>query len=1146
MSKGRFFHSSFTPSEADPETLEAMLVGRSRIARRLVERIRDSATSGEKHQDLLIGPRGIGKTHLLSLVRHRIKEDDSLHHKLAIAWLPEDPYESSYTDLLLEILRELADEYPSEDFDQRISTARSQHDPDLLETELEQTLMQWLSDRTLLILVENLQDLFSGIGESGQEKLRALIQNTGQITIVATSTSLFPAVARRNKMFFGFFRQTELLPLNVLEARELLVRLAQIEGDTGLEEQLRSPLGLARIRAMHLLAGGSPRVCTLFYEFLTCDSIDTLLVPFKQLVDKLMPYYQGLMHTLSPQQRRIMEAFCRAEGACSAPSLANELHIKSQTVSTQIRRLCELGYLSLVDKVARGTLFELREPLMRYTIQSKQDRGEYLKHIIEFLRLWYSPSELEERAEQAQDAQDKRYLVEAALRSNRDGDPIVKALRADFTTASASGDHEAALQALDGRLARNEKDLDALETKAQILAYRLKRPKEALPYQIRATEIDPSRPAAWVKLAALHFESKEIEEAVTAMRRAVVIKPKNPENLRLLAWYLLCGGKKIEAQEIYTQVVEAGNEPKMAEDWHQRGTDLSNAGRYLEALRAYLSAIELQPGISAFWDHTLGFLQHHFWRVDLCLKLSEVAIQLFPDNHDLRVLYAISLGVNMKLEEGLTVLDSIVAQDKYFEQNSLKFRLFKVRVLMFQGRSENAMSYLEDSVKPSSRYDSIRYESARASLYAALGNWKTFKAVTKDLLTGQPVLTHELWGSPLDAIEIMPRSTWRESASQWIKAFAECAQLPLLAAKISAHARILASGEMEMESAAAESWLEVFRTEAEPYVELQPAIRTLAFVLSYLKDPDPTRILALPKEERILVEPGLAESQADRPTEIDKQIESFIERLKIRAKRLREEQERKAYWDTPAPSGVNVLENLQIALEGSNKVTLAKTLLYGDWVDVQNDAVEMLLGKLVQDDETIRKVMARPGLAVVRVRQRTMICSALDLYQIDIREDGRYGAIDVLYADGKTVLLDGGSLPLHRLVADHTIRTDSAEERDEYLVLFCCTLRGEEGRFALLFPDDLQQFEEPMWDGNENAVAMQRTQEFDDGAMEYRALVQYSDHLFKANFRLPQPGNSNVEMFDEEPIKELNFVEEIFDGPIRWVWRKPKESYQSD
>ena len=92
MSKKHFFHSSFTPSDAQPKTLETMLVGRTEIAKRLVERICESATTAGKHQDLLIGPRGIGKMHLLSLVRQRVKAKNELQNKLAIAWLPEDPY----------------------------------------------------------------------------------------------------------------------------------------------------------------------------------------------------------------------------------------------------------------------------------------------------------------------------------------------------------------------------------------------------------------------------------------------------------------------------------------------------------------------------------------------------------------------------------------------------------------------------------------------------------------------------------------------------------------------------------------------------------------------------------------------------------------------------------------------------------------------------------------------------------------------------------------------------------------------------------------------------------------------------------------------------------------------------------------------
>ena len=113
------------------------------------------------------------------------------------------------------------------------------------------------------------------------------------------------------------------------------------------------------------------------------------------------------------------------------------------------------------------------------------------------------------------------------------------------------------------------------------------------------------------------------------------------------------------------------------------------------------------------------------------------------------------------------------------------------------------------------------------------------------------------------------------------------------------------------------------------------------------------------------------------------------------------------------------------------------------------------------------------------------------------------------------------------------------------MALFCGAIRGEESRFSPLFPNDLHQFDESIWDGDRNSLAMQRTQELDDRTTEYRALIQYSDHLFEANLRLSRPGMSTVEMLDDKPVTKLDFVEEIFDGPIRWVWRKPKQSNQS-
>ncbi|MDQ2688214.1 MAG: ArsR family transcriptional regulator, partial [Armatimonadota bacterium] len=65
------FLSRFTPSLMPAEALEAIFVQRERLARRTVELVRDSVLTEAKSHTLFVGPRGIGKTHLVSLIYHR-------------------------------------------------------------------------------------------------------------------------------------------------------------------------------------------------------------------------------------------------------------------------------------------------------------------------------------------------------------------------------------------------------------------------------------------------------------------------------------------------------------------------------------------------------------------------------------------------------------------------------------------------------------------------------------------------------------------------------------------------------------------------------------------------------------------------------------------------------------------------------------------------------------------------------------------------------------------------------------------------------------------------------------------------------------------------------------------------------------------
>lgn len=269
------FLSRFTPSLMPPETLEAIFVQRHELASDLVEAIRHSVLTQNKHFRLLIGMRGIGKTHMVTLVYHRISKMEDLRDKLVIAWLREEEWGvTSFLDLLLRIFRALKEEYPPE-YDVKLNQqVEALYKLSQEEAELQAALLlrKFIGKRTLLIIAENLDDLFDGLGDIGQKQLRAYIQNYSFITILATAQSLFDGVSRYEDPFYGFFYPYFLEDLKIDEAVNLLKQIAIFEGDDELEAFICTPKGNSRIRAVHHLAGGNPRVYVIFSQFLTRKS----------------------------------------------------------------------------------------------------------------------------------------------------------------------------------------------------------------------------------------------------------------------------------------------------------------------------------------------------------------------------------------------------------------------------------------------------------------------------------------------------------------------------------------------------------------------------------------------------------------------------------------------------------------------------------------------------------------------------------------------------------------------------------------------------------------------------------------------------------------------------------------------------------
>jgi hypothetical protein len=106
--------SVFTPSNTDPEVLERIFVQRHRLLEKIVDRLKRSMLTGDKHHVLLIGPRGSGKTNMVTPAQYRLTQLPELQDAMRIAWLGEDDTITGLIDLALGIADRLAAAYPDE------------------------------------------------------------------------------------------------------------------------------------------------------------------------------------------------------------------------------------------------------------------------------------------------------------------------------------------------------------------------------------------------------------------------------------------------------------------------------------------------------------------------------------------------------------------------------------------------------------------------------------------------------------------------------------------------------------------------------------------------------------------------------------------------------------------------------------------------------------------------------------------------------------------------------------------------------------------------------------------------------------------------------------------------------------------------
>jgi len=544
------------------DLIEGTFVQREEVARRLVEIFEESATRESKHNVLLVGPRGIGKSHLVSLVYHRLKAKEELAEKLCIAYLREDEWGiNSFLDLLLHTLRAAFDEADLEP--PNTASALSKLSEAQAEDYAWRCLQDLLGTRTLLLIVENLDAVFEKIGVHGQRQWRALMQTNPRWAILATTPALFPGISHQISPFYGFFEVIHLQPLSFSDAITLLQKLAHLNNDEETAAFLSTAVGRARVRAVQHIAGGNHRIFVIFYGFLSEGGSEHFVEPLLKTIDALTPYYQSHMARLSPQQQKIVNFLCEHRNPATVTTIATNCFTTHQTAASQLRQLLARRYVR-VDRIGREAFYELTEPLLRICVEAKTHHDRPLNLLVDFIRYWFSREELECKLSDKGDGYaGKNYLI-AALK--------------EYDVQDAHVHLSPEIAPLCRALSADQDPPELLRAKAEELA-ELSRIAEDWPHYARAL--------IWLNRSA---------EAIPILEKKLAQGKYGSDLLRALAFARANAGATECAQQLLDRAIDLT--PNNGMLLFDKGELLAGMQRNEEALDAFEQAI--------FFDHELA------------------------------------------------------------------------------------------------------------------------------------------------------------------------------------------------------------------------------------------------------------------------------------------------------------------------------------------------------------------------------------------------------------------------------------------------------------------------------------------------------------------------------------------------------------
>lgn len=284
-----------------------------------------------RHDSVLVtGTRGSGKTMLLARVAAELRTDDELY---PVRFMEESYEIMDLGDFWLETLFHLASETATQDPDlsQELTDAHEDLVSRLRGEDSKAKVLEAARrmGRTLVLMVENLQDLWRDADDDFGSKLRKALQADRRILLLGTATEKFDGLEQ------GLFQEN--IDLNPLQTRDCKRLWKAVSGDEDVRDR--------EIKPMEILTGGNPRLLVIVAQFARRRSLRDylaraeLMEELVGLIDEHTEYFRSHLQGLAKAERRVYLAVIDLWRPSTTPEIAARARMDVRAVSAMIGRL---------------------------------------------------------------------------------------------------------------------------------------------------------------------------------------------------------------------------------------------------------------------------------------------------------------------------------------------------------------------------------------------------------------------------------------------------------------------------------------------------------------------------------------------------------------------------------------------------------------------------------------------------------------------------------------------------------------------------------------------------------------------------------------------------------------------------------------